>query len=85
MNRGLSYIGVTPVQLIWTVFVLIVGWIAARIISSIFRASLRKTGLPELLAEFLTKMHTLERNNKEGFNGNTYSACPDNGRLEYLS
>lgn len=56
MNRELPYIGVTPVQLIWTVVVLIVGWIAAKIISSIFRASLRKTKLPELLAEFLTKL-----------------------------
>ena len=85
MNRGLSYIGVTPVQLIWTVFALIVGWIAARIISSIFRASLRKTRLPELLAEFLTKLLTLERNKKEGFIGSSYSACHDNGGLEYLS
>ena len=53
LDKPLPYIGVTPFQLISALVILIVGYIIAKILVSVFKKSMRKTKLPPLVVEFL--------------------------------
>ncbi len=53
LDKPLPYLGVTPFQLISALVILVVGYIVAKIIVSIFKKSMRKTKLPPLVVEFL--------------------------------
>ena len=53
LDEPLPYIGVTPFQLISALVILIVGYIIAKILVSVFKKSMRKTKLPPLVVEFL--------------------------------
>lgn len=52
-DEPLPYIGVTPFQLVSALVILIVGYIVAKIIVSLFKKSVKKTKLPPLVVEFL--------------------------------
>lgn len=52
-DRPLPYVGITPVQIATALVVLVVGWIAAKVVTSSFKRGLRKTKLPDLVVEFL--------------------------------
>lgn len=45
-DEPLPYIGATPFQLVSALIILIVGYIVAKILISIFKKSMRKTKLP---------------------------------------
>lgn len=47
--------GVKPVQVITAIAVLIVGYIVAKIVVSMFKKGLKKTKLPALVVEFLAR------------------------------
>ncbi|MBP1912662.1 mechanosensitive ion channel family protein [Thermococcus stetteri] len=53
LDKSLPYVGVTPMQVITAVAILIVGYIVAKVITASFKRGLRKTKLPELVVEFL--------------------------------
>ncbi len=55
LDEPLPYIGVTPFQLISALVILIVGYIIAKVIVSIFKKSVKKTKLPPLVVEFLAR------------------------------
>jgi len=52
-DEPLPYIGTTPFQLVSALIILIVGYIVAKILVSLFKKSMRKTRLPPLVVEFL--------------------------------
>ncbi len=52
-DEPLPYIGITPFQLVSALVILIVGYIIAKIIVSLFKKSVKKTKLPPLVVEFL--------------------------------
>lgn len=52
-NEPLSYLRITPFQLISALIILIVGYVVAKIFLGIFKRGLRKTKLPPLVIEFL--------------------------------
>ena len=52
-DRPLPYVGITPVQIATALVVLVVGWVATKVITSSFKRGLRKTKLPDLVVEFL--------------------------------
>ncbi|AMQ19452.1 mechanosensitive ion channel family protein [Thermococcus peptonophilus] len=53
LDKPLPYVGVTPIQVITAIVILIVGYIVAKILVSMFKRGLKKTKLPELVVEFL--------------------------------
>ena len=55
LNQSLPYIGMTPMQIIWALVVLIVGIVLVKVVVRIFRKSLGKTKLPPILTEFLAR------------------------------
>ncbi|ASJ07324.1 mechanosensitive ion channel family protein [Thermococcus pacificus] len=52
-DEPLPYVGITPLQIITAVVVLVVGWIVAKIVVTSFKRGLKKTKLPDLVVEFL--------------------------------
>ena len=54
-DQQLPYIGITPMQVITAILVLVVGWIVAKIVVRAFKGALKKTKLPELVVEFLAR------------------------------
>ncbi|WP_297510370.1 mechanosensitive ion channel family protein [Thermococcus sp.] len=54
-DKPLPYVGVTPIQIVTAIVILVVGWIVTKIITASFKRGLRKTRLPDLVVEFLTK------------------------------
>ncbi|ASJ11247.1 mechanosensitive ion channel protein MscS [Thermococcus sp. P6] len=55
LKEPLPYVGITPIQLIYALVILVVGYIVAKMVVSIFRKGLKKTRLPELVVEFLAR------------------------------
>ncbi len=56
LEAPIPYIGVSVMQIIWFTVVLIVGLIVVKIAMLVFRRSLRKTALPDILTEFLVRL-----------------------------
>ncbi|WP_456365472.1 mechanosensitive ion channel family protein [Thermococcus sp.] len=54
-DKPLPYVGVTPIQIVTAVVILLVGWVVAKVLAASFKRGLRKTKLPELVVEFLTR------------------------------
>ncbi len=54
-DKPLPYVGVTPIQIVTAVVILVVGWIVAKVLTASFKRGLKKTKLPELVVEFLTR------------------------------
>ncbi|WP_297499826.1 mechanosensitive ion channel family protein [Thermococcus sp.] len=52
-DKPLPYVGVTPIQIVTSLVILIVGWALAKVITESFKRGLRKTKLPDLVVEFL--------------------------------
>lgn len=60
LGNPLPYIGVTPMQIIIALVILIVGWIVIKLIVSAFKRSLeRSTKLSELIIEFLGRFFSI--------------------------
>ncbi len=55
LSQTVPYTGVTIMQLIYAFVVLVVGWIAAGIIGGFFGRRLKKSQLPDLAAEFVSR------------------------------
>lgn len=55
LDKPLPYVGITPIQIITALVVLVVGYIMAKIVVRIFKKGLKKTKLPELVVEFLAR------------------------------
>jgi len=55
LEKQLPYLGVTPIQILTAILVLVVGWIVTKITVKSFKMALKKTNLPELIIEFLAK------------------------------
>ncbi|HII66478.1 mechanosensitive ion channel family protein [Thermococcus sp.] len=55
LDKPLPYVGITPMQIITAVLVLIVGFIVAKIIVASFKKGLKKTKLSGLVIEFLAR------------------------------
>jgi small conductance mechanosensitive channel len=53
LSQTIPYTGVSVMQLLYALVVLIVGWLIATAIAGFFRRRFKKTKLPELAAEFL--------------------------------
>ncbi|MBO8181182.1 MAG: mechanosensitive ion channel family protein [Archaeoglobus sp.] len=61
MNLGetIPYTTVTLLQVITAIVILVVGWILAKIVLAVFRKSLKKTKLPELVIELLSRLFSI--------------------------
>lgn len=59
LGNPLPYIGVTPMQIIIALVILIVGWIVIKLIVSAFKRSLERTKLSELIIEFLGRFFSI--------------------------
>ena len=55
LEEPLPYVGITPMQIITAVVVLVVGFIVTKIIVASFKKGLQKTRLPGLVVEFLAR------------------------------
>ena len=55
LNAPIQYVGLSLMQIIWAVAVLIVGIIAVKIVIYVFRKSMKKAKLPPILVEFLVR------------------------------
>ena len=55
LENPIPYIGITPVQIITALVILIVGWVVTKIVVASFKKGLKKIKLPELVVEFLGK------------------------------
>ncbi|ACS33761.1 mechanosensitive ion channel family protein [Thermococcus gammatolerans] len=55
MDKPLPYVGVTPLQMATTVAILVIGWVVTKILVGTFKRGLKKTKLPELVVEFLSR------------------------------
>ncbi len=55
LNQPLPYLGLTPMQIIWALVVLIIGITIVKIVLYIFKKSLKKAKLPPILVEFLAR------------------------------
>ena len=53
IDAPLPYVGITPLQIITAVVILVVGFVVTKIIVASFKKGLKKTKLPELVVEFL--------------------------------
>ena len=56
LNTPLPYIGITLFQIIWAVVIIGVGYAITKIVVYIFKKGLSKTKLPQILADFLSKV-----------------------------
>ncbi len=56
IEAPLPYIGISIMQIIWFVVILVVGFIAAKIVVWAFRKSLKRTKLPAILVEFILRV-----------------------------
>lgn len=59
VGEPLPYIGISPMQIIIALIILIVGWIAIKLIVSAFKKSLERTKLSELIIEFLGRFFSI--------------------------
>lgn len=55
LNEPLSYIGITPFQIISALIILVAGYVVSKILISLFKKSIGKTKLPPLVMEFLAR------------------------------
>ncbi|EHR78392.1 small mechanosensitive ion channel protein MscS [Thermococcus litoralis DSM 5473] len=55
LEKQLPYLGVTSIQILTAILVLVVGWIVTKVTVKSFKMALKKTKLPELIIEFLAK------------------------------
>lgn len=55
LGQTIPYTEITILQVITAITVLVVGWIAVKIIIAVFKKELVKTKLPELVVEFLAR------------------------------
>ncbi len=55
MGQEIPYISITIFQVLTAITILIVGLIAAKLITAVFKKQLGKTKLPELVVEFLAR------------------------------
>ncbi len=55
ITQNVPYVGLTILQVIWALAVLVIGLILVKIVVRIFRRSLGKTKLPQILVEFLAR------------------------------
>ncbi len=59
IEAPLPYIGISIIQIIWFLVILIVGFVAVKVVIWAFRKSMKKTKLPEILVEFLMKVTSI--------------------------
>lgn len=59
LKQTLPYTDVTIWQLLVALIILVVGWVIAKIIVMVFRNELKKTKLPELVAELLARFFSV--------------------------
>jgi small conductance mechanosensitive channel len=55
LGQTIPYTEITILQVVTAIIVLVVGWIAVKIIIAVFKKELVKTKLPELVVEFLAR------------------------------
>ena len=55
MEQTIPYTDITVIQILTAIIVIIIGWIAVKIIVAVFKKELGKTKLPELVVEFLAR------------------------------
>lgn len=55
LGQTIPYTDITVLQVVTAIIILIIGWIAAKIIIAVFRKELKKTKLSELVVEFLAR------------------------------
>jgi len=55
LGQEIHYISITIFQVLTAIIILIVGLIAAKLITAVFKKRLGKTKLPELVVEFLAR------------------------------
>ena len=55
LGRTIPYTGITVLQVLTAIIVLVIGWIAVKVIIAVFKKELGKTKLPELVVEFLAR------------------------------
>ena len=55
MGQEIPYLSITVFQVLTAIIILIVGLIAAKLITAVFKKRLGKTKLPELVVEFLAR------------------------------
>lgn len=55
VGEPLPYIGISPMQVIIALIILVVGWVVIKLIVSAFKRSLEKSKLSELVIEFLER------------------------------
>lgn len=59
LGQAIPYTGITLMQVITAIVVLIIGWLTAKIIVGVFKKELTKTKLPELIVEFLGRLFSV--------------------------
>ncbi len=59
LEQPLPYIGVSIIQIIWFIVILVVGIIAVQVIVWALKKSMKRTHLPQILVEFLIKLTAL--------------------------
>jgi len=55
LNEPLPYLGITPMNIVMALIILVVGFMVAKVLVGAFKRSLKKTKLPDLLIEFLAR------------------------------
>ena len=55
LGPTIPYTGITLLQVLAAIIVLVIGWIAVKVIIAVFKKELGKTKLPELVVEFLAR------------------------------
>ncbi|RZN37453.1 MAG: mechanosensitive ion channel family protein [Methanophagales archaeon ANME-1-THS] len=56
LGKVIPHTNITIMQVLTAVIILVIGWMAARIIIAVFRKEVRKTKLPELVMEFIARV-----------------------------
>ncbi len=56
LEKPIPYIGITLIQIIWAIVIFAVGVVITKTIVYLFRKGIKKTKLPAILADFLSKL-----------------------------
>ena len=59
LGQTIPYTEITLMQVILAIIILIIGWVGAKIVISVFKGELAKTKLPELIVEFLGRLFSV--------------------------
>ncbi len=56
LGSPLPYIGITPIQIIWAIIIFAIGVVVTKIIVYVFKKGVKRTTIPAILADFLSKL-----------------------------